>query len=1330
MDYHRRIGRAKPNRGVSSRSVKRTFRVTLLVLAVIALAALALSPISRVRATANSQSQNRLSKEALRQIQALLLEKESRTPAQQKLDSQLVYAIKMQRSESIATGVQTLAVDVGADDLGTVVVDVTAIVDEELLKDLKDMGVEVFNVFPQYHSLRAVASLDQLETIANLTQVHFIQPKQGATTNQTTGTADDRGTTAPGVFPGQQKRARLIASALSQTGIEPNPLPNLLPNGYTGIGAGNSEGVITHKAYSARGTFNVNGTGIRIGVLTDGVTNLAAGQASGDIPPTCSSPTPPATEKCVQILPGQTGSGDEGTAILEIIHDMTPGAQLYFATAFGGIASFAQNIRDLRTAGCDVIVDDVSYFVESPFQDGQTAAVISTNNSGVVTQAVNDVVANGALYFSSAANSGNKDDGTAGTWEGDFNNGGALAIVPGGNVHDFGGAVLFDAITLTASGPINLHWSDPLGGSTNDYDLYVLNSTGTAVVASSTNVQSGTQDPYEQVGSSANVVNNRVVILQKTGAANRFLHLGTNRGRLNTGTAGETHGHNAASGAYGVAATPAYAPFTFPPPAVFGPFPNLFSGSDSVQAFSSDGPRRIFFNADGTAITPGNLSSTGGSVLQQPLITAADGVQISGAGGFSNPFFGTSAAAPHAAAIAGLLKATNPNFTPAQIKTALTTTAIDIETIGTDRDSGFGTVMPYAALQILGVTGKAYLEPSNITETETCCNANGLIEPGEAASLSVTLNNTGLLAASGITATLTTSTPSVTIFNGASAYPNLPASGGSGSNSTPFTFKLAGNPPEVDRLVDFTLTIGYTGGWNPQQVINFLVQTGRRPITTILDTTAPATSTSFPGTSTNTQTNRLFRSATISSCAASKAFPGTSGATNPRFDSYTLTNPSASALCVTVTLTPDKSSTGFIQGAAYTGSYDPLTVSTNYLADIGASPTPGYPKSFSFSAPAGGTFVVVVNEVAGGVGISTPYTLQVSGLPAAATPTAAPATISGAVTTPDGSPLSGVTVRLTGPRSATTITNSSGTYRFDGVDTDNFYTVTPERANYRFNPASRSFSLLANKTDALFTGTPEAIVTTSPIDSAEFFVRQQYVDFLGREPDQGGFDYWTAQINQCSGDTDCIRARRLDVSAAFFAGPEFQQTGLFVYLLYKATLGRQLSYAEFSADHPKVVAGPDLDANKTAFAEDFVQRVEFIRKYDADTTAESFVDALIETYQQSGGADLAAQRSRLIGKYNAGANLNQSRSLVVRDLADSVVLANAVYNQAFVLMEYFGYLRRDPDHAGYDFWLNVVNNSDPNNYRGMVCTFINSVEYQQRFGPVMTHSNAECYGVR
>ena len=141
-----------------------------------------------------------------------------------------------------------------------------------------------------------------------------------------------------------------------------------------------------------------------------------------------------------------------------------------------------------------------------------------------------------------------------------------------------------------------------------------------------------------------------------------------------------------------------------------------------------------------------------------------------------------------------------------------------------------------------------------------------------------------------------------------------------------------------------------------------------------------------------------------------------------------------------------------------------------------------------------------------------------------------------------------------------------------------------------------------------------------------------------------------------------------------------------------------------------------------------MQRSEFVQKYQSATGAAPFVDAVLETMHNSSGVNLSAERERLIGFYNTGQSSNEARSLVLRELAANASFAGAVYNQSFVLMEYFGYLRRDADQGGYDFWLNVLNHAEPGNYRGMVCSFITSAEYQRRFGTLVAHANSECSG--
>ena len=336
-----------------------------------------------------------------------------------------------------------------------------------------------------------------------------------------------------------------------------------------------------------------------------------------------------------------------------------------------------------------------------------------------------DVTASGALYFSSAGNGGNKDDNTSGVWEGDFVDGGAITLNGTSyRLHDFGGQTFNTLLATGGTAPVSLYWSDPLGGSANDYDLFrlIVNADGTTTVAAaSTNIQNGTQDPIEQMAQS--LASPRIVIVKKDTAAARFLHLDTNRGRLQISTAGTTHGHSAvdSDGAYGVAATPAV-----------GPFPGIFNPANSVETFSSDGPRRIFFTGDSAPITPGDLLSTGGKLLQKPDLTAADGVSVTGVGGFPSQFFGTSAAAPHAAAIAGLLKSGSPGISTAQARSALLASAIDIEGPGTDRDSGAGIVMANRALLSAGVPGTAALFIDALQVSDNPGNGNGAAEAGEA----------------------------------------------------------------------------------------------------------------------------------------------------------------------------------------------------------------------------------------------------------------------------------------------------------------------------------------------------------------------------------------------------------------------------------------------------------------------------------------------------------------------------------------------------------------------------------------------------------------------
>jgi len=331
-------------------------------------------------------------------------------------------------------------------------------------------------------------------------------------------------------------------------------------------------------------------------------------------------------------------------------------------------------------------------------------------------------------------------------------------------------------------------------------------------------------------------------------------------------------------------------------------------------------------------------------------------------------------------------------------------------------------------------------------------------------------------------------------------------------------------------------------------------------------------------------------------------------------------------------------------------------------------------------------------------------------------PTAAPATLSGTVTTAEGTPLAGVTVNLSGARNAKTITDSQGNYRFTAVDTDNFYTVTPALVNYHFSPANRSFSLLGNKTDAVFTATRDAVSSGNAIDTPEYFVRQHYVDFLGREPDESGFNFWSDQILSCGVDAECIERRTINVSAAYFLSIEFQQTGGLVDGLYRASYNRRPQYVEFMPDTAVVarnviVGQPDwaqtLAGNKAAFVAAWIERPEFRDAYDR-LNNRAYVDTLLAHADGFNG-----DREALVNGLNSGA---LTRAAALSQIVENEGFIDTKRNATFVMMEYFGYLRRDPDEGGYQFWLNKLNQFGGNFEQAeMVKAFLVSGEYRGRF---------------
>jgi hypothetical protein len=272
---------------------------------------------------------------------------------------------------------------------------------------------------------------------------------------------------------------------------------------------------------------------------------------------------------------------------------------------------------------------------------------------------------------------------------------------------------------------------------------------------------------------------------------------------------------------------------------------------------------------------------------------------------------------------------------------------------------------------------------------------------------------------------------------------------------------------------------------------------------------------------------------------------------------------------------------------------------------------------------------------------------------------------------------------------------------------------------------------------------PAATQTPPPtpidIDNTTDFVTQHYRDFLGREPDAAGLAFWTNQIESCGTDAQCREIKRINTSAAFFLSIEFQQTGYLVYKTYKAAFGNianapvPLTLSEFSPDKQALGSGvvigqPGaaelLEHNKVLYFNDFVQRARFNSLYPTTLTPAQYVDSL---YVNTEGSPTAAERQAAINEFGGAATSADAgaRARALRRVAENAEFTRREKNRAFVLMEYFGYLRRNPpdspeltfDYQGYNFWLGKLNAFDGNFVAAeMVKAFITSDEYRHRFG--------------
>jgi subtilisin family serine protease len=434
----------------------------------------------------------------------------------------------------------------------------------------------------------------------------------------------------------------------------------------TAIGSVQSAGDAGLRAELVRAA-GFTGAGVPLGLISDGITSAEMFRGSGDLPAVTVPPDP----RCSSF------EGDEGTAMLEIVHDVAPGAGPLFFASFGQSGVFmAEAVRCLADAGARVIVDDVTFGDEPFYQDGPLAI------------AAREVVQRGVSYHTSAGNRRQEflETPLAPAFFGP----------PLGVIHDFdpaGGGDPANEVVVGAGGGATcvIQWDEPFGQAATDLDLVVVQGSADNVVAKSDNPQDGTQDPVELVS-----INNptdtdqtvSLVVQLFSGDPNRRLRMMCFRSvqMEHVSFEGAIYGQQAVREVVAVGAIDA-----------------SDDGHDTIEAISSPGPATILFPAPETR--------------EKPDVSSFDGVEtaVGQAGLFPNPFFGTSAAAPHTGAVAALMLSKNPTLSPAQVQQIMMATAVDIEAPGFDRLAGAGRVDALAA-----VAAVPCLDPNALPAAAAC----------------------------------------------------------------------------------------------------------------------------------------------------------------------------------------------------------------------------------------------------------------------------------------------------------------------------------------------------------------------------------------------------------------------------------------------------------------------------------------------------------------------------------------------------------------------------------------------------------------------------------
>ncbi|WP_440955332.1 S8 family serine peptidase [Methanosarcina sp. Mfa9] len=407
-----------------------------------------------------------------------------------------------------------------------------------------------------------------------------------------------------------------------------------------------TEGDAILNCDEVRALHGLTGEGIRIGIISNGVDNLADAVATGDLPAN------------VTVLSNSEG-GDEGTAMLEIVHDIAPGAELYFHDSGNNVIAFNNAVDSLAGAGCDIICDDIGWIFEPFFEDG----VVASHVQGVVES-------NDTLYVSAAGND------ALTHYQGEF-------APVGTNFHDFSGGTgetewLYGFVPPGGSIIVVFQWNDEWGKSENDYDLYLGDMINGRIISWSTDMQDGNDLPIEALTylNTEQTGKNVAVLVRKVtgdpGVLEVFVYpfSGAFLYANNLVAEDSVYGHPAVPGVVSVGAINAADP-----------------GNDNIQRSSSRGPVSIYHSSF--------------ELREKPDIAGIDGVQVSGAGGFPPVFFGTSAAAPHIAGLAGLVWSGFPEKPGSEIRAALLESSVDLGEPGKDGSFGYGRADALAMYEFL-----------------------------------------------------------------------------------------------------------------------------------------------------------------------------------------------------------------------------------------------------------------------------------------------------------------------------------------------------------------------------------------------------------------------------------------------------------------------------------------------------------------------------------------------------------------------------------------------------------------------------------------------------